>query len=93
MAKYAMGHGKDVACEIPIATTVQECFHLVETSEGTKKHCMMLEKCCYDFFELLTLNMARQRFFSEILHAEGAYIHDSLFDWARWLFSFMSDRR
>jgi hypothetical protein len=37
---------------------------------------MMLENCCYDFFELLTLNMARQGFFGEIVHAEGAYIHD-----------------
>lgn len=36
----------------------------------------MLENTCYDFFELLTLNMARQGFFGEIVHAEGAYIHD-----------------
>jgi hypothetical protein len=37
---------------------------------------MQLENCCYDFFELLTLNMARQGMFGDILHAEGAYIHD-----------------
>lgn len=37
---------------------------------------MMLENCCYDFFELLTLNMARQGFFGELTHAEAAYIHD-----------------
>ena len=37
---------------------------------------MMLENCCYDFFELLTLNMARQGFFGEIVHGEGAYIHN-----------------
>ncbi|RYY08651.1 MAG: acetylgalactosaminidase, partial [Chitinophagaceae bacterium] len=49
---------------------------LVETSEKTKKHCMMLENCCYDFFELLTLNMARNGMFGELVHAEGAYIHD-----------------
>jgi hypothetical protein len=48
----------------------------VETSEKTKKHCMMLENCCYDFFELLTLNMARNGLFGEMVHAEGAYIHD-----------------
>ncbi|GAB3245866.1 Gfo/Idh/MocA family oxidoreductase [Larkinella harenae] len=83
MALYAMEQGKHVACEIPIATTVDDCWKLVETSERTKRHCMMLENCCYDFFELLTLNMARQGFFGEIIHAEGAYIHDiydSLFD-------------
>jgi len=48
----------------------------VETSERTKKHCMMLENCCYDFFELLTLNMARQGMFGDIVHGEGAYIHN-----------------
>jgi hypothetical protein len=37
---------------------------------------MMLENCCYDFFELLTLNMTRNGMFGEIVHAEGAYIHD-----------------
>jgi predicted dehydrogenase len=83
MANYAMEHGKHVAVEIPAATTVEDCWKLVETSERTKKHCMMLENCCYDFFELLTLNMARQGYFGDIIHAEGAYIHDlydSLFD-------------
>jgi predicted dehydrogenase len=79
MALYAMEHGKHVAVEIPAATTVDDCWKLVETSERTKKHCMMLENCCYDFFELLTLNMARQGFFGEIVHVEGAYIHD-IFD-------------
>jgi len=39
---------------------------------------MMLENCCYDFFELLTLNMARQGLFGELIHAEGAYIHPLL---------------
>lgn len=79
MALYAMEQGKHVAVEIPAATTVEDCWKLVETSERTRKHCMMLENCCYDFFELLTLNMARQGFFGEIVHVEGAYIHD-IFD-------------
>lgn len=78
MAVYAMEAGKHVAVEVPAAVTVDECWQLVETSEKTKKHCMMLENCCYDFFELLTLNMARQGYFGEIIHAEGAYIHDLL---------------
>lgn len=37
---------------------------------------MMLENCCYDFFEMTTLNMAREGLFGEIVHVEGAYIHD-----------------
>jgi predicted dehydrogenase len=72
---FAMEHGKHALSEIPAATTVEECWQLVETSERTRKHCMMLENCCYDFFELLTLNMAQQGFFGEIVHGEGAYIH------------------
>lgn len=78
IAVYAMEHGKHVALEIPAATTVEDCWKLVETSEKTKKHCVILENCCYDFFELLTLNMVRQGFFGEIIHCEGAYIHDIL---------------
>ncbi len=76
MAVFAMENGKHAASEVPAATTLDEAWQLVETSEKTKKHCMMLENCCYDFFELLTLNMVRQGFFGELIHAEGAYIHD-----------------
>lgn len=78
MAVYAMQQGKHAATEVPAAKTVEECWQLVETSEKTKKHCMMLENCCYDFFEMLTLNMARNGLFGELVHAEGAYIHNLL---------------
>lgn len=76
MALYAMNNGKHVAVEVPAAVTEKECWDLVDTSEKTRRHCMMLENCCYDFFELLTLNMVRNGLFGEIVHAEGAYIHD-----------------
>jgi predicted dehydrogenase len=76
MAVFAMENGKHAASEVPAAVTLEQAWQLVETSEKTRKHCMMLENCCYDFFELLTLNMARQGFFGELVHAEGAYIHD-----------------
>jgi predicted dehydrogenase len=78
MAVFAMESGKHAVSEVPAALTLDECWQLVETSEKTRKHFMMLENCCYDFFELLTLNMARQGFFGEIVHGEGAYIHDLL---------------
>jgi len=78
MADYAMKNGKHVACEVPLIRTIDEAWMLVETSEKTRKHCMMLENCCYDFFELLTLNMARQGMFGDIIHGEGAYIHNLL---------------
>lgn len=78
MAVYAMKQGKHVCVEVPAAKTIDECWELVETSESTRKHCMILENCCYDYFELLTLNLSRQGYFGEIVHAEGAYIHDLL---------------
>jgi predicted dehydrogenase len=80
IAVYAMKHGKHAACEVPSAVTLEQCWDLVNTAEETQRHFMMLENCCYDFFELNTLNMARNGVFGEILHAEGAYIHD-----LRWL--------
>jgi predicted dehydrogenase len=81
IALHAMKNGKHTAIEVPASKTIDECWQLVETSEKTRKHCMMLENCCYDFFELLTLNMARQGLFGELVHAEGAYIHDLSKDW------------
>lgn len=80
IAVYAMKCGKHIATEVPAAMTLDECWQLVDTAEQTQRHCMMLENCCYDFFEMATLNMARNGVFGEILHGEGAYIHD-----LRWL--------
>ena len=71
-----MKQGKHVAVEVPAAMTVAECWDLVNTAEQTRRHCMMLENCCYDFFEMATLNMAQQGLFGDVMHAEGAYIHD-----------------
>jgi hypothetical protein len=76
IAIYAMKNGKHAATEVNAGLSLDECWQLVETSEATKKHMMMLENCCYDFFELLTLNMARNGLFGELIHAEGAYLHD-----------------
>lgn len=78
IALYAMECGKHVAIEVPAATNMEDCWKLVETSERTKKHCMQLENCCYDFFEILTVNMAQKGLLGEVMHGEGAYIHDLL---------------
>ena len=76
IAVYAMEQGKHIASEVPAGLTIDECWDIVDTAEKTRKHCMMLENCCYDFFEMATLNMAQQGVLGEIVHAEGAYIHD-----------------
>ena len=79
IAVYAMEHDKHVAVEVPAALTIEQCWELVNTAERTRKHCMQLENCNYDFFEMATLNMAQKGLFGEIVHCEGAYIHDLRF--------------
>lgn len=72
---YAMEQGKHVACEVPAALTLEEIWKVVDTAERTRKHCMMLENCVYDFFEITTLHMAQQGLFGDITHVKGAYNH------------------
>lgn len=72
---YAMEQGKHVACEVPAALSLDEIWQIVNVAERTRKHCMQLENCVYDFFEITTLNMAQQGLFGEITHVKGAYNH------------------
>lgn len=76
MAVFAMQHGKHAAVEVPAAETIEDCWRLVNTSEETQRHCVMLENCCYGASEMQVLNMVRQGLFGTLLHGEGAYIHD-----------------
>lgn len=76
VALFAMEHGKHVGVEVPMATNMQDIWKLVETSERTRRHCMMMENCCYDFNETLVLNLVRDGVFGEITHGEAAYLHD-----------------
>jgi predicted dehydrogenase len=75
-AMCAMQNGKHVAIEVPSAMNIQECWALIEMSEKTRLHCMILENCCYDWFEMNALNMAQQGVFGEVIRAQGAYIHN-----------------
>lgn len=72
----AMHTGKHAATEVPAAVTVEECWELVETSEKTGLHCVMMENCCYDRVELMVLNMVRKGLLGELLHARCGYLHD-----------------
>lgn len=76
MAINAMKNGKHAAVEVPVATTVQECWDLVDASESTRKHCVLLENCCYGELEMMVLGMVRDKVFGEITHGEAAYLHD-----------------
>lgn len=76
VAKCALENGKHTAIEVPSAMNLEQCWELIELSEKTRKHCMILENCCYDWYELNALNMAQHGVFGEVLRAEGAYIHN-----------------
>lgn len=76
IAMCAMKHGKHVAIEVPSAMNLQQCWDIINMAEEKQLHCMILENCCYDWFEMNTLNMAKQGVFGEIIRAEGAYIHN-----------------
>ncbi|HZZ42621.1 MAG TPA: Gfo/Idh/MocA family oxidoreductase [Tepidisphaeraceae bacterium] len=76
VALAAMNNGKHVGVEVPAAQTVEDCWKLVNASEKTRRHCMMMENCCYGESELALLNAVRQGAFGELLHAEGGYLHD-----------------
>jgi len=75
----AMKLGKHAFVEVPAGITVDELWELVETSESTKRHCMMMENVCYGREELMVLNMCQRGLFGELLHGEAAYIHDLRF--------------
>lgn len=83
VAKCALENGKHTAIEVPSAMNLEQCWQLIDLSEKTRKHCMILENCCYDDFELNSLNMAQNGVFGEIIRAQGAYIHnlDEYWDW------------
>jgi hypothetical protein len=76
VALAAMKAGKHAATEVPSALTVDDCWALVDTSEKTRRHCLLMENCCYGESELTVLRMVRDGAFGEILHGEAAYLHD-----------------
>ena len=76
MALRAMERGKHAFVEVAAAVTVDDCWRLVDTSERTQRHCVMLENCCYNENELFVLNLAREGVFGQLTHAECAYLHD-----------------
>jgi hypothetical protein len=72
----AMTNGKHAATEVPAAMTLDDCWAIVEAAEKHRRHCVMMENCNYDRPEMMVFNIVRQGMFGEIVHAEGAYLHD-----------------
>ena len=76
MALRTMERGKSAFVEVAAAVTVDDCWRLVDTSERTQRHCVLLENCCYGENEMFVLNMAREGVFGQLTHGECAYLHD-----------------
>jgi hypothetical protein len=76
IAVCAMKAGVYAATEVSGATSVQECWHLVQTYEDTGVPCMMLENCNYSRQALALLRMVKEDVFGELIHCTGAYQHD-----------------
>ena len=72
----AMNAGKHAGTEVPVALTVDDCWKLVETSEKTGKHCIMIEQETYSREGMMVLEMARRGLFGDLFHATGGYVHD-----------------
>ena len=76
IAREALEHGHHVAIEVPSAMNMTEIWSLINLSESKRLHVMMLENCCYDFFELNSLYMAQRGLLGEVIYVQGAYRHE-----------------
>ena len=76
MEIYALKAGKHVLTEVPGAQTLEEAYAIVEACEKARRHCMMLENCCYGEMEMLAWNLAHKGLLGTLTHAEGGYIHN-----------------
>src|SRR5690625_1516331 len=72
---------KDVLTDVAAADRIAECWALVETSERTRMHCVQESSSCHSGRMATLLNMVREGVFGDLIHAEGAYIHDLLRDY------------
>ncbi|MDX2032503.1 MAG: Gfo/Idh/MocA family oxidoreductase [Blastocatellia bacterium] len=79
MAVAAMKNGKHCGLEVPATITIDECWEIVNTSEQTRRHCMIMENCCYGQSELLVLNIVKAGLLGQLIHGEAAYNHDLRF--------------
>jgi predicted dehydrogenase len=79
MVIEAMNSGAHAFVEVPMATTIEDMWEIINTSEKTRKHCMMMENVNYGRDELMYLNMCRKGVIGDFLHAEAAYIHELRF--------------
>ena len=73
---WAMANGKHVMQEVPGVFSLDECWQTVEAAEKHRRHCYMLENCCYGEYEMLAFNLIKKGMLGEIVQAEVCYTHD-----------------
>ncbi|MBE6731323.1 MAG: gfo/Idh/MocA family oxidoreductase [Ruminococcaceae bacterium] len=76
IAVAAMKKGITVGMEVGGAYSIDDCWKLVNTYEETGVPCMLLENCCYGKIEMMSMQMAKNGFFGDIVYCEGGYQHD-----------------
>jgi len=72
----ALKEGKHAGTEVPAAYSLEDCWKIVDASEKMRRHCLIMENCCYDHSEMMVLNMVRAGLFGALVHGECAYNHD-----------------
>jgi len=72
----ALKAGKHAGTEVPAAYTLEDCWKIVDASEAMRRHCLIMENCCYDHSETMVLNMVRTGLLGDLVHGECAYNHD-----------------
>lgn len=76
MTVDSMKAGKYAGTEVSAATSLEECWDLVNTYEETGTHMMILENVNYRRDVMAVLNMVRQNVFGELIHFRCGYQHD-----------------
>jgi predicted dehydrogenase len=75
-AVAALDAGLHVLSEVIAATTLEECWALVESVERSGRTYMLAENYCYMRPNMLVRRLADAGRFGAVYYAEGAYLHD-----------------
>src|SRR5262249_11127167 len=75
-AVAALDAGLHVLSEVIAATTLDECWALVEAVERSGRTYMLAENYCYMRPNMLVRRLAEAGRFGAVYYAEGAYLHD-----------------
>lgn len=84
IAVEAMLSGKDVAVEVPAATTLEDINLLLQTVRTTGRCCFLLENVCFEQQVIDAIAAIRNGDIGEVVHAEGSYYHCLGDRWAPW---------